>query len=393
MIIPGAFYDSQIYSGYLYLWTTDGGIVTVNWNALLAEFAVENRLRLALRSAFQRSEYLYGEQWRPFFGNEELRSVIAKQFDDLALQPLEVTKEQLNRCSVRETNPFRFPHADTAVYFNHLYVGGTGGIQFGSLDDTFEGQSPDRLWDGGVLQIAAGSSRLAIAAGSDGAWQTHLSPTPSHDVSRILEKNSKFVRWIRINLFSASDIGQSYFAEFKTLRRTPDEMKRDEPLKRMLKKIVPVSDLFDSPETNGRRAIVWGAGDRICMLRDGALEILKYNPSPILGKRFLSLGTVAVDEVSQSEVLGCDSAVFGFVLELANGLLVIDSSLSKWTLNGEPVNWRVFPRSIYYTNQLHLIREDHLEVYSFNHDYFVDQSTKVVGTELRPRLQLRGKND
>ena len=49
------------------------------------------------------------------------------------------------------------------------------------------------------------------------------------------------------------------------------------------------------------------------------------------------------------------------------------------TLPGEPVNWRAFPRARHYQNQLHVVRDDHLEVLSFNHDYLVDQDSKRLG--------------
>jgi len=46
---------------------------------------------------------------------------------------------------------------------------------------------------------------------------------------------------------------------------------------------------------------------------------------------------------------------------------------------GESVHWRVFPRSENYSNQLHIIYEDHIQIVSFVHDYFVDQSQKLLG--------------
>jgi hypothetical protein len=49
---------------------------------------------------------------------------------------------------------------------------------------------------------------------------------------------------------------------------------------------------------------------------------------------------------------------------------------------GEPVNWRVFPRSKHYANHLHVVYDDRLEVWSFNHDYFLDQKKKRLGITL-----------
>jgi len=57
------------------------------------------------------------------------------------------------------------------------------------------------------------------------------------------------------------------------------------------------------------------------------------------------------------------------------------------TFAGEPVNWRIFPRSKHYENQLHIIYNDRLEIISFNHDYFVNQNEKWAGIEVFRRYK------
>src|SRR3989442_9425519 len=99
LIIPGQYYDSQIYSGYLYLWTRDGSILTIDWNPLIQSLEVESRLQLALRSAFQRSEYLYGDQFNVFLDNQEIRQVLASQFDDLSKSQIEISLDRLGHHS------------------------------------------------------------------------------------------------------------------------------------------------------------------------------------------------------------------------------------------------------------------------------------------------------
>src|SRR5438045_85619 len=73
-------------------------------------------------------------------------------------------------------------------------------------------------------------------------------------------------------------------------------------------------------------------------------------------------------------------AAFGAIGEFEHGLVIMPSTGRPVTLPGEPVRWRVYPRSTYYQNHLHVIYENHFEVLSFNHDYFVDQETKIFGT-------------
>lgn len=84
-----------------------------------------------------------------------------------------------------------------------------------------------------------------------------------------------------------------------------------------------------------------------------------------------------------AQIVSAKVALFGTVVELQNGLRVIPSAGAVVRLDGEPVCWRVFPRSYHYENQMHIIYDDRMEVLSFNHDYFVDQKSKLSGISTR----------
>lgn len=119
--------------------------------------------------------------------------------------------------------------------------------------------------------------------------------------------------------------------------------------------------------------------DKICSVTGSSIKLAGYtSQSKPNQQKFSDLGFVEMEELN-GEIISADSSLFGIVIEKENGLLIINSSLESQFLEGEPVNWRVFPKSINYTNQLHVVYEDALHIYSFNHDYFVDQSTKKVG--------------
>ncbi|MCY1458289.1 hypothetical protein D9M71_756600 [compost metagenome] len=60
-------------------------------------------------------------------------------------------------------------------------------------------------------------------------------------------------------------------------------------------------------------------------------------------------------------------------------IMVLRSDGFSEVFNGTPIHWRVFPRSEHYSNQLHIVYEDALEIISFTHDYFVDQDKKMFG--------------
>jgi hypothetical protein len=83
--------------------------------------------------------------------------------------------------------------------------------------------------------------------------------------------------------------------------------------------------------------------------------------------------------IAPETILTAATAPFGAVIEQINQLTVIASNGEEYVFPGELVHWRVFPRSRHYSNQLHLIYEDRLEIVSFVHDYFQDQQSKLAG--------------
>ena len=89
------------------------------------------------------------------------------------------------------------------------------------------------------------------------------------------------------------------------------------------------------------------------------IDVLKFFPRRKLAERFEFLGRVEAREGLPREFVSADNAVFGFVLESRTGLEIFESSSETTTLDGEPVNWRVFPRSKYYTNHLHVARDEY----------------------------------
>ena len=76
------------------------------------------------------------------------------------------------------------------------------------------------------------------------------------------------------------------------------------------------------------------------------------------------------------------TSLFGLVFEFDDSLMVLTSDGKTRTIEGEPVNWRVFPRSRRYENHLHVLREDGLQIFSFNQDVEQNQFDKLIGTKV-----------
>ncbi len=407
--------DSQIYSGRLYLWSNEGTIVTLNWNRLIETVEVEDRLKLALHCGFQQSELLYRDEYKVFTQDEDIKRTLRKKFEDLSEKKIEISKAELKDWELiyaEQDNPFLFPHADSLIYKNTIYVGGPSGISGSTLSPFSEyGDEPiasknTKLWDGPTLGIAGSYSTLALAAGSEGLFElplydSHNSPRtltlydssslpPSHIQNgpyQISKGHSISARWMYASVFSSSYFNNSYLAYFTTEKgevitqegeeNEADSWGTDEERRvRRLQEIVPSSTIFKNQLENDTAAYTWGVQDKICLATRNQISIVRYyQPS----KRFTPLGQVNT-ELLRGEVVSGDSALFGFIVELDDGLLVVDSEMetSTW-LPGEPVNWRIFPRSKSYTNQLHVVYEDSICIFSFNQDYFVNQTKKKVG--------------
>jgi len=77
-------------------------------------------------------------------------------------------------------------------------------------------------------------------------------------------------------------------------------------------------------------------------------------------------------------IIDAGSSLFGFVLEFDDGIIVLGSDGKTYARNEEPVRWRVFPDSLHYQNHLHVVMDDYIDIMSFNHDYLVEQSSKVA---------------
>lgn len=128
----------------------------------------------------------------------------------------------------------------------------------------------------------------------------------------------------------------------------------------------------------------WGAHDKLYCYSEGRIEVVRYTPTgrrrPSERDEFVTAGEIKLPKFgSVAKPISARVAPFGCVLEVDNGLFVMPTAGEPIFIPGEPVNWRVFPRSVDYVNHLHIVYEDRLDVWVFTHDYFADQRRKLAG--------------
>jgi len=391
LTIWGHFWDSQLYKGRLYLFDLDGSLRLINWDTLIAQLRVPERCRLAMNCAFLRSDYLYGNRWDRFYQDREVKELLASKFDELFRQTLQVDLAMLERITEQRVDtPFPYAHNDSLCYKDYLYATSQSGVFAEDISNGIYQRSAERLWEAPVSSFDVSLDILALAAGDAGLFRAPAvsyfdSPTTRRGVHRVLDNLCNDCSYLYSSILSIGHDCEASLLEFRGPERNEDPSENSLPLESWEAdplRYVRGEELFGET-TQG--AFVWGSKDRMCMAKNGVLKVAKYLTS--IKRRAISrtIRSIKLDPWKGSPVSG-DNAVFGTILELDNCLVIVRSDEQVDTLRGEPTNWGVFPRSRHYVNQLHVVYEDRIEVLSYNHDYFVDQSRKVFGEPHVQRL-------
>jgi hypothetical protein len=212
-----------------------------------------------------------------------------------------------------------------------------------------------------------------MSCGSDGLWEFDLGRRHKAHQLSVLSNNTN--DWNYHSIFASSYEGGGYLANFnRPVKRFGYQQALEEEA-RTFDRIISSREIFGE-ETD----LAWGVKDKICARFRDNIQIVRYDPwTDPHEPAFDKLGTAAV-RADFGPVVSAATATFGIIVEFDNALCLLLSNGDVEEIPGEAVNWKAFPRSQYYSNQLHVIYEDRFEVFSFNHDYFVDQNDKTIGT-------------
>lgn len=380
LTIPGEYWDSQIYAGRLYLFQANGSIRTLDWDRTIERWNIGEDQRLALECAFLRGQYLYGKHWERVFGDREVSKVIWDKFKRLASEDLEISRQRLSNVTIKvQDNRLPFPHADSAVYEKKLYVISREGLYTANVNK--QNVNPvstrhNQLWDCPGYSMSISYSTIALSTGIEGLFELSLSSTHSDRVNRdsdpfrnVYERHSSQCNWNYHSIFSSSSLGSGCLIEYENKFNESDDQRSRDFIGYHYDE-----NLFNTPGYS------WGLKDKIYHIHNGTIDVLKYSPyreDP--SERIELLDHVTISSW-KGEVISAGASFFGTIIECEQAIIIIPSKGAPITIRGEPVRWRVFPRSTDYTNQLHIIYDDHMKIYSFNHDYLVDQTDKTIGS-------------
>jgi len=368
LTIEGAFWDSFLYAGRLYLFHDDGSVRGIEWDRLLEALALPETHHLAFRCAFLQSDYLYSPDVHLIFGDGDFRELLANKFRALSETPLHIDHAALNRLTTsHQQSKLPFPHTDITIYNSQLYAASMSGIwqaRVGRGLKNFISTRTHRIWDAATHAISASYGTVAAAAGDEGLYEIPVNEQRFPDPAPTLaaQDHCTDVDWCFHSLFGTSHVGGGFLCDY-------DKQAIDHHYKRIPKGTLSATTLFDD------HGYCWALNEKLYCLTDTSLLTLRYDPRP----DHAHLTHLKPVRVNLSSPISAKTTPVGVIIERDRSLAILLSNGGRHDIEGDIVNWRTFPRSKHYINQLHVIEDESLSVYSYNHDYFLDQRKKTIG--------------
>ncbi|MGV6945999.1 hypothetical protein [Sphingobacterium kyonggiense] len=401
--ILGDYFDCQIYRGRLYLWTFDGDIKIYQWSDIVKSLVKKETENIAMTFSFLDGNYLYKSSLIELFKDSDFRKLLIKKFSSIKNKNLILDIKSLDKFLLgQQQSPGNLLPTDTEIYSNKLYfindIGLFNASVHRSKSDKFMVSSrPSKLWDCNLLSIKANNyPQLALSGGNEGLFELNMSKSkPSNlktvetstPIYQISKSHSSFSNYSYLNIYNTSLVEESFLAMFKW-NMTKDKNNKDLP-RRDYDSSIKDKELFN--DTSNKHFISWGIEDKIYKAYSGGFEIIKYNNYANENnelEKFSRLGEFPLQEW-KGKIINGGTAHFGNIVECENALVVVKSTNEMFTIDGPITRWRVYPRSMNYENHLHVILDDRIEIYSFNHDYFLNQSNKNFGIEFKQDKHTR----
>ncbi len=395
--LKGDYYDCQIYRGRLYLWTFDGDLKVYNWKELVQFFIKKKTDNIAMTFCFLDGNYLYKPSLIELFKDKDFKDLLLKKFKEIEKPTFELSIVELEKYIFgQQETPTGILPTDTEIYSNKLYFINENGLFSGSAHRAKSekypvSSKPSKLWDCNLLSLKANKyPQLALSGGDEGLFELNMASSLPSNLERIenrspifqvSKKHSSFSNYSYLNIYNTSLVENSFLATFKW-NITKDNNNKEKPL-RDYDTYINDRTIFDVK--NKKHFVSWGIEDKLYKATEGGFEIIKINNYANVEKgekQFNRLKTVDFN-AWKGNVINGGTAYFGNIIECENALVIVQSDSKILTIPGPITKWRIYPRSMNYENHLHVILDDRIEIYSFNHDYFLNQENKEIGIEFK----------
>jgi len=376
------------------LFDCEGALHRIDWSKVINDLATENpAVQTAIRVAFSDSDLFYNSKVRKVLFDPHIQSPIKLQLENLAELHVAVSRKTWHANWNTEDTPFDFLPTDTDVYYNHIFAGGDEGLystpRTAFKPGGFFKKQPFKHHDARMMQIRASDrfTAVAAAAGADGLFEFKF----ARDEADVLNEHKQLAKrpcsacdWAFQSVMGwTSD--SAFLANFNQERDS-----RTNRVARSFDRLVEVQEMFGDRQDLKEKTQTWGCREKIYRISKSGLEVSNYSPAQLkrpkgtkkpLTYTFINRGSTGPIDGNYdfSSPIATGTAPFGTILEFDDRVVVLRSDGEIEEYIGEPVHWRVFPRSEHYSNQLHIIYDDKIVIISFVHDYFVDQVSKLYG--------------
>ena len=348
ILIEGDYIDSFVYSGVLFLVTSDLILRAFSWDGLF-KHAISNINQLK-KIGIQ--DYARGL-------NDSIPDQIRKTYS--------ISYKKIKDFELCSTELNVWP-SDINIYKNRFYVASECGVD--SIDfDWNDGLiskfgRPNKIFNEVSFKLATNSFyRLAIAAGNSGL----ISVVPDQkyvkkqNVNQLIDKPCSDCQW-QNNTLIANTLNAQYYASYLSIPKKIDFNGTDSEYWAKVDQIKKAAPSLESQsDINGEKIVSsWFAGKNIFNITESMNVYLRM---------FGSNNIEFVDtksEISTLQYFKAQTAPFGTVMEIGDELKYFSDTEESRILANEVVNWRLFQKSKYYLNHLHLIEDDSLSIVLFD---------------------------
>ena len=380
--VIGRFWDSFIYNGRLYLFTINGDIFTYHWDRLVNSIPINDDLRPLFWQFLSRGKDWYSPQLRKLLESPKIRNEIISLTTNIVANSYEISSATLDKALIEASKSPAHPHTDVEGFYNTLYLSSSSGVHaaplFHRLKNNFRVST-----DMPALRVACSYGSMAVAAGSEGMYEQTLVPFNEwpiwNDPIQLSSNHCSACSWASFDVIGSAGPGEAGFiAAFTKPRHDETEMRLRSITgsSRQLLGVVESEELF--PSSNG---LLFGADNLLVMATGSLLFIDHWNPYRRRDNRGVDVQyslfnreEVRVSDLTDDAIDGA-ATIFGIIVEMDRSLLLrgVDGSITAF---GEPVNWRTYPRSHRYLNQLHITYDDHISIFAFVDDYFIEAKNR-----------------
>lgn len=389
--IQGNFYDSQIYRDRLYLWHFDGRLSIYDWKQLIYNISISEFLSYVKELCFIDGSYLYHNEW---FGrlllDHEIANLLTKKISSISGMCFVITEEELAKVVLKEYDvPFYEMPLDTHIYNGNLYYTIENGQYVSKIQSAKDPLSamkrPGRIFDGRVVHMAASGGRMAMSMLSDGLCERILSGSfASYEIKRVSDKHSNFAHYNYSNIFNSSLKGDSFL-----VYNSKEEQEPSPSLYSFARKEIDRSKAHVFYEDNilkmKKGGIGWGFNDRIYYSSGKSVSAVRFAGYDKDDMFQILKEDVSIKGAPNDMIVNAAVAYFGNIIEYMSKLVVLQSDDDVLEITEPITRWRVFPRSLNYENQLHVILDDCICIYGFMHDYAANSWEKVMGSYYQNR--------